>query len=452
MTWLYALILYPILPLMYFQMRNETKPKKNIVLGVTLPYSALQNEEVLAISEAYKRKLTLSLLLLHIPLLLMLLAKKVSFLFGGMLLWLTAVLGLFFLLYVRCHNRLRLWKRTRNISQDSTSGGAPVCVDVEAIAKGAPQNSMWLYLPALLIALALPVYTFFAKPEAADRYAMLLGGVSIALPIGLLMLTDYVLRRRSEAVNQDSALNAALTQARRGHWSRCCLWCSYLTALLSPLLFLIVRSTVSEFWGMVIICLYMFVLLFVTLRAEFACRHAQERLAGSLKEVVDTDEQWLLGMFYNNPEDKRLLVHSRVGTNSTFNLARPAGKLIMVFCVLSILVLPFSAVLLISEETSPVAISMQEDTILLSHGITKKSIPMNEIQNVELLETLPRSTRIVGTGLPTLLKGKFAMQGYEESCYFCLNPKEAPFVTFLYNGTRYVLNYSAAEMLLSLDE
>ena len=61
-------VLFPILYLclipVYFMLRNETKPKKNIILGVTLPYEARQNAAVLAICEQFLRQLNLVVLIL----------------------------------------------------------------------------------------------------------------------------------------------------------------------------------------------------------------------------------------------------------------------------------------------------------------------------------------------------------------------------------------------------
>ena len=37
-------VLYLCLVPVYFMLRNETKPKKNIILGVTLPYEARQDQ------------------------------------------------------------------------------------------------------------------------------------------------------------------------------------------------------------------------------------------------------------------------------------------------------------------------------------------------------------------------------------------------------------------------
>ena len=56
---LWAVIL-PILPIMYFTLKNECKPKKNIIVGVALPYEARNDVSVLAFLERYKKELKLT--------------------------------------------------------------------------------------------------------------------------------------------------------------------------------------------------------------------------------------------------------------------------------------------------------------------------------------------------------------------------------------------------------
>ena len=61
MTFFWALIAWlpalPVLPVVYFVLKNECKPKKNIVVGVTLPWEGLRDEAVLALLERYKREM-----------------------------------------------------------------------------------------------------------------------------------------------------------------------------------------------------------------------------------------------------------------------------------------------------------------------------------------------------------------------------------------------------------
>lgn len=48
-----------MIPILYFVQRNEVKPKKNIILGVTLTPTAQQDERVLAVCKSYLRRLRL---------------------------------------------------------------------------------------------------------------------------------------------------------------------------------------------------------------------------------------------------------------------------------------------------------------------------------------------------------------------------------------------------------
>ena len=44
-------VMLPVLPIVYFMQKNECKPEKNIIVGVTLPYEAQEDAEVLALLE-----------------------------------------------------------------------------------------------------------------------------------------------------------------------------------------------------------------------------------------------------------------------------------------------------------------------------------------------------------------------------------------------------------------
>lgn len=447
MNIIYALLLYPILPVMYIQLRNETKPKKNIIMGVTLPYSALSRAETAELSDSCRKSLFRTFLLLHIPFLLCFIAEKyVSVLFGALMVWLLLALGVYYVVYVRCHQRFRDYKRSLLPTED-TNTPAPVQVDPEAIVKSAPRGKLYYYIPPFIISLSPLFFELLQSPRKIDIYGVVMECVIIALCILIFALTDYVLRRRSEAISSDSAVNTALTQARRGHWSRCSLWISYLTALLGVMIYISLRTELPELVLLSASLIYSFAVIFIAVRTDLACRHAQERLAGALPDAADTDRYWILGMFYYNKQDSHNLVHSRTGTNSSFNLARPLGKLMMGFCALCILSIPVLAAHMIQQELTPISVTMQDDSLHIDHVTAHKVLPLEDITGVETLDVLPANSRVNGTGLPTLLEGRFSMRDYTEPCWFCLDPRDAPFVTFVCDGVRYVLNASALDGL-----
>ena len=48
-------VLLPVLPILYVMLRDECEPKKNIIVGVTLPYAAQSDSVVRWISDNHVR-------------------------------------------------------------------------------------------------------------------------------------------------------------------------------------------------------------------------------------------------------------------------------------------------------------------------------------------------------------------------------------------------------------
>ena len=53
-------VLLPVLPILYVMLRDECEPKKNIIVGVTLPYAAQSDSVVRGLLEQYKREMRLA--------------------------------------------------------------------------------------------------------------------------------------------------------------------------------------------------------------------------------------------------------------------------------------------------------------------------------------------------------------------------------------------------------
>ncbi|MBU5330980.1 hypothetical protein KQI61_02125 [Anaerocolumna aminovalerica] len=102
--------MYPVLPIMYFLLKNEVKPKKNIVLGVTLPYSKIYDKRVDGLLAAYKRELNIiSLVLLLIPILVFFI-PWFSIYYTIMIIWILLVILLPYIPYIKYHLRMEIIK------------------------------------------------------------------------------------------------------------------------------------------------------------------------------------------------------------------------------------------------------------------------------------------------------------------------------------------------------
>lgn len=135
MNWIMLLLLYPVLPVMTGILANEAKPKKNIVIGVTLPFEARQTEEVRAICKQYRKRLWLLFGLLTAALLPSLLFSHDSVAFSWQMLWVLVVIVAPFFVYAAAHRQLRALKQARGWAPGERGEG--VCGDESCGAAAA---------------------------------------------------------------------------------------------------------------------------------------------------------------------------------------------------------------------------------------------------------------------------------------------------------------------------
>lgn len=162
---------------------------------------------------------------------------------------------------------------------------------------------------------------------------------------------------------------------------------------------------------------------------EFRVRRAQERLtADSGKEFyVDEDDCWIWGMFYYNPHDKRLVVNNRTGVNTTFNMAKRGAQIFMGATLLILLALPLVGVWMMYEEAIPVELRVTEEAVVARHSGTEYDVPLEDIESAQLLEEIPASSRVAGTAMESVSKGRYK-NGEWGRFTCCLDPRTGPWL------------------------
>ena len=99
--------------LMYALLRNEAKPKKNIIVGVTLPPESHDEEAVLAITQKYQKELLWITILSMVPVVPSVFIKSFGVSLTVWLLWTYAICFLGYIPYVRCNKALHRLKEAR---------------------------------------------------------------------------------------------------------------------------------------------------------------------------------------------------------------------------------------------------------------------------------------------------------------------------------------------------
>lgn len=163
--------------------------------------------------------------------------------------------------------------------------------------------------------------------------------------------------------------------------------------------------------------------------------------------VPDDEDNWLWGMIYYNPRDKHVLVDKHIGMGTTMNMATPAGKAVGVFCGLMLLYLLMICIWCMLLEFVPIQLAVTDGRLVASQIGQDYTVPVCIVEEVELLEELPKLSKVNGTGMDTLKKGTYRIPEVGR-CQVFLNPQNQVFIRFEAAGTTYYMSgYDDAETL-----
>lgn len=142
------------------------------------------------------------------------------------------------------------------------------------------------------------------------------------------------------------------------------------------------------------------------------------------RTVQDDDACWKKG-WYNNPDDRRIMVKSRTSdTSYVFNYGRPAGKILTGLLVLFIAgALIYNAVLIAPYINVTINAEVTGSSLELDGADYNLSIKFDEINEVELLEDFPdiHFSKIEGGSTDKYMVGKFKNSGIGKCMLFLYN-------------------------------
>lgn len=155
MSWLWTnLILWCSLIwlpwLMCHLLGNEARPKKNIIVGVTLPYEAQADPAVEELLASYQKQLRQAAWLLTVPALPCLFLRSAGLSMTLWFIWIIAACVVPTVPYVRCNRALARLKEERGWKRQ---GGEPAVIDLKAAAEKTRWISPLWFLPPFLVSL-----------------------------------------------------------------------------------------------------------------------------------------------------------------------------------------------------------------------------------------------------------------------------------------------------------
>ena len=274
-----------LVPLMYFFLRNETKFKKNIAVGVTLPYEARTHPEVLVLSARFKKELDwICLALLALAAALMLLPVSFGLMMTIWLVWVDLCVVLPLIPYIRCNRALKALKKARGWSRPT---GRQAVADLTMAARLEKKASPVTFVLALAVS-ALPVWWALGWGETMEGLILLTGPACVLL---FWVCWRFAYRREAEVVDENEELTAALTGLRRQGWRKCWVWGGWFMALVNLGLAFGFRWPLM---GTVLLVVLSGALMTAMVGLEFQLRKLQEKLTAALLLLMPLAGVWLM--------------------------------------------------------------------------------------------------------------------------------------------------------------
>jgi uncharacterized membrane protein len=404
---------------------NEASFKKNIVVGVTFPYEARDQKPLQDILRRFKKQEKIIAAVLTLLILPGILVRDFGLSLTLFLIWIDVTVIVPYIPYVRCNSRLKQYKKEMGWTKAKKLEASELSAAAQPIRYVHPA---WFFLLALISLV----------PILIDR-EMLVGYLIDSLTIVLLWFCyRYLYRNKSEAVDANATRTEMLSRMRRYQWGRTFLWCA---GILAAFNFILLLGKNHETAMLVLVILMTIGIVALMVSVETRTRKAQENLTKDSGQgyYIDDDEHWIGGVFYYNPNDSHFIINNRVGLNSSFNLARPAGRVILVVLAVLLLLMPLIGVDIMLDERSAIEITVQDSTLMVHHNHSTYTVDLNTVQSAEVLDSLPSLRRINGSAVGTLRKGRFSNAEYG-SLTVCLKTDSGPWLLIVTSDRTYLFS------------
>ena len=399
---------------MYIQMKNEAKFKKNIVIGVTLPYEAHNDEQVKGVLASFSKSLKREAIILTLISVICFLINDFTLTMFSWTILFILLLLIPYALYFKYNKIIKKIKKEKNWIIHSTN---KVKVNTANILEYKKVNIVVFIIPFILCAIL-----FFI-----DSKMRILHGIMAISTIMAFVSNKYLYRYKSEMIDDNIELSKALSTIRRKMWDRIWVITAYGMAMTSFIGVIIPKFPV---FATILLVVFSTILAALCMFIEMHTRKVQEKLTNeSGKEwYVDEDDYWIGGMFYYNPNDSHWIVNSRVGIGTTFNLARKSGKIIygitVIILISVIIMMPAMAIV----DKAPINLIVEDSQIICENGFTKYNVLIEDIESVNIINELPENMyRTGGYGGENLIKGNFTATGIN-NLKIIADPNTPPYI------------------------
>jgi len=321
-----------VLVALYVSSHVGARPNGNMLLGVSLPDQALNNQAVTDLVKKYRRAYSLyTLIFLSLLLPMPFLLGHFSLTMAYFFLWLFALTYLQLKTFNNYFSQMHALK-AKNQWRVGNQQMISIDTEVSRLKDTFMASKQWFLLPLAILIVPL-AGSIFAPQELLPQSAIAITTIT-GLILAALFFSVYlgIGKMRTKTYSEHTEINLHLNHIFKNQWSKCMI----ILAVLSSLFFV-----VALYLNHIEILAFVYLLLItlVAVLAHSRIQRERNRLLRGEKDDMDKDDDryWIGGIFYNNPNDRNLFVEKRLGIGMTMNIGAVGGKLIAAGIVLLLL-------------------------------------------------------------------------------------------------------------------
>ncbi|MCH5270895.1 MAG: hypothetical protein J1E83_09125 [Lachnospiraceae bacterium] len=430
-------LMYPVVFILYFVLKNEAVSAKNLSYGVSLTGEQCQAPEVQGIHAAYKRQMLhifLFMFLIQVPALFI---PWISVYITFELVWTFANVIAFCLPFAQANRKLKLLKQEKGWKKAEEG---QLTAEIKSAGKIRKVKFSQFAPPCILSLVILIGALIKFYGERLWALSICIGSLAFITPL-FYAIAVWMDRMSTLVISTDSEVNVNYARAKKKLWRDFWLANAWINTLYTAAM-LFTMGWQGGIGGLFLPATAAYLVAVTALL--FWIVNKKRKLDISYKDymdapILDNDDNWIWGMLYYNPRDKHIMVEKRCGVGTTVNMARPVGKAMIGLTVLALLLSLYACGWTVLLEFTPINLSVGNGYLQASQMKEDYSIPLEAMENLMMLEELPHLSKVNGTGMDNLLKGTFRIPE-EGRCEVFLNPQNTLFIRFEYAGETYYMS------------
>lgn len=442
------IILYPFLFILHHFLRCTVYEQKETCFHMIIPKWLWKDTRLQQILITYQRRVRRNIIISAIMSLVVILTPSPSVSITLLYLWLLFTITVAFLPYGQANLEVRhLFVQLKYAKEE-----VPI-PDIN------PTNTIWssCYIKitiAIKIFLGLyPIlYVLYHLPSGKNVPSIMLLIFALNILNLLILYIGYkVEHMRPYPICIDKDMNETLLKIQKRHW-RICFAILMDTNIISIYVIFIFFQYLLDHHLLFLLSTYLFLFLCHCLFAR--CTKIIIRKQRHLMSTVNIEpayslenNNWIWGLFYYNPSDHRVFVRSNFISSISINYARKLGRILHYIGSFFLISGLFICIWTCFLEFTPLSLSMEDNQIIATQLRDEYFIPIEELEDVKLLEELP--IQLVQSSFVFVSKGIFKVDGYG-NCTLFVHPSNTYYIYLrTTNQKQYILSSSDDEETLS---